>query len=85
MKAFKLIKKGCKGYLCCILTVPTDTKANVDSIPIVREFPDVFPDDLPGNLIDREIEFTIEVLPGTPPISKAPYRMAPTELKELKI
>ena len=44
-----------------------------------------FPDDLPGDLVDREIEFTIEVLPGTQPVSKAPYRMAPTELKELKI
>ncbi|XP_028113746.1 uncharacterized protein LOC114311775 [Camellia sinensis] len=85
MKAFKLIRKGCKGYLCCILTVPADAKANVESISIVREFPDVFPDDFPRDLIDREIEFTIEVIPGIQPISKAPYRMAPTELKELKI
>lgn len=85
MKTFKLIKMGCKGYLCYILTVPTDTKANVDSIPIIREFPDVFPDDFSGDLIDKEIEFTIEVLLGTQPVSKAPYRMAPTELKKLKV
>ena len=64
-----------------------DTRKEVlklDDIPIVREFPDVFPEDLPGIPIDREIEFSIEVLPGTSPISKALYRMAPTELKELK-
>ena len=64
-----------------------DTRKEVlklDDIPVVREFPDVFPEDLPGIPIDREIEFSIDLLPGTSPISKAPYRMAPTELKELK-
>ena len=85
VKAVKLIRKGCKGYLCSVLTVFTDDNANVNSIPIVREFPDVFPDNLPGDLTDREIEFTVDVIPGTQPVSKAPYRMAPTELKELKV
>ena len=64
-----------------------DTRKDVlklDDIPVVREFPDVFPEDLLGIPIDREIEFSVEVLPGTSPISKAPYRMAPIELKELK-
>ena len=64
-----------------------DTRKEVlklDDIPVVREFLDVFPEDLPGIPIDREIEFSIEVLLGTSPISKAPYRMAPIELKELK-
>ena len=56
----------------------------LDDIPVVREFPDVFPEDLPGIPIDREIEFSIDLHPGTSPISKAPYRMAPIELKELK-
>ena len=56
----------------------------LDDIPVVREFSDVFPKDLPGIPIDREIEFSIDLLPGTSPISKAPYRMALTELKELK-
>ncbi|XP_058223184.1 uncharacterized protein LOC131332890 [Rhododendron vialii] len=48
-------------------------------------FKDVFPEDLPGTLVDREIEFTIEVAPGTQPVSKALYHMAQIELKELKI
>nr|GFB76959.1 hypothetical protein [Tanacetum cinerariifolium] len=64
-----------------------DTNFDVPSIhnqPIVSEFPDVFPDKLPGIPPVREVEFNIELIPGTEPISKAPYRMAPIELKELK-
>jgi hypothetical protein len=54
-------------------------------IPIVCEYPDVFPNDLPGMPPDRDIEFIIELQPGTAPISKRPYRMPPNELAELKI
>jgi hypothetical protein len=54
-------------------------------IHIVREFLDVFPNDLPGMPPERAIEFRIELQPGTAPISKAPYKMSPIELKELKI
>jgi hypothetical protein len=57
----------------------------LDEIPVVNEFPDVFPKDLPGLPPDREIEFAIVLIPGTKPIHKAPYRMAPMELKELKV
>nr|GFD49505.1 putative reverse transcriptase domain-containing protein [Tanacetum cinerariifolium] len=52
--------------------------------PIVSEFPDVFPDELPGIPQVREVKFNIELIPGAEPISKAPYRMALVELKELK-
>jgi hypothetical protein len=51
---------------------------------VVRDFPDVFPEELPGMSPDREVEFVIDLLPGTAPISKRPYRMAVEELKELK-
>ena len=54
-------------------------------VPVVRECFDVFPNDLPSLPPDREIEFGIDVLPGTAPISKAPYRMAPMELHKLNI
>ena len=57
---------------------------DLGDIPVVRDYSDVFPDDLPGLAPDREIEFNIDLLPGTNPISIAPYRMAPIELKELK-
>ncbi|RVW79425.1 hypothetical protein CK203_056099 [Vitis vinifera] len=57
----------------------------LEDIPIVRDYRDVFPKDLLGLPPKREVEFTIDVTPKTTPISKAPYRMAPLELKELKI
>jgi hypothetical protein len=54
------------------------------NIRVVREFPDVFLEELPGMPPDREVEFVIDLLPGTTPISKRPYRMSVEELKELK-
>ena len=57
----------------------------LEDIPIVKDYPDVFPEDLPGLPLEKEVEFTIDLAPKTAPISKAPYRMTPMELKELKI
>ncbi|XP_028093216.1 uncharacterized protein LOC114293365 [Camellia sinensis] len=68
-KACKLIQKGCQGYLCSILEGQL-MGGSTDMIPVVCEFLNVFPEELPGELVDREIEFTIEVIPGTQPISK---------------
>jgi hypothetical protein len=59
-------------------------EAKLEDIPVVNEFMDVFPQELPGMPPDREIEFTINLKPGTAPISQAPYKMGPKELKELK-
>ncbi|XP_070013170.1 uncharacterized protein [Nicotiana sylvestris] len=56
----------------------------LQSIPIVKEYADVFPDELPGIPPEREIDFDIDFLPGTQSISIPPYRMAPAKLKELK-
>jgi hypothetical protein len=56
----------------------------VKKIPVVYKYADVFPDELPGMPLDRDIEFVIELQPGTTPISKRPYRMPPAELAELK-
>jgi hypothetical protein len=57
----------------------------IEDIHVVREFLDMFPDDLPGMPPKRAIEFKIELQPGTAPIAKAPYKMSHVELKELKI
>ena len=57
---------------------------DLTSIPVVCEFPDVFPEDLPGLPPDREVEFSIELEPGTAPISRRPYRMALRELAKMK-
>jgi hypothetical protein len=57
----------------------------LEDIHVVQEFPDMFPDDLPGMTPKRVIEFKIELQPGTAPIAKAPYKMSPVEMKELKV
>jgi hypothetical protein len=56
----------------------------LEDIKVVSEFPDVFPEDLPGMPPDRDIEFSIELIPSTAPISKRPYRMDVKDLAELK-
>jgi hypothetical protein len=61
------------------------SRIKLKDIPIICEYPDVFPDDLPGMPPNRDIEFIIELQPGTAPISKRSYRMPPNELAELKI
>jgi hypothetical protein len=53
-------------------------------ILVVCEFPDMFPYELPGLLPDRDVDFAIELIPGTAPISRRSYRMPPNELAELK-
>jgi hypothetical protein len=66
------------------LQLNTLKEAELKDIPVVNEFQDVFPTELPGMPPDREIEFTIDLIPGTTPISQAPYKMGPKELVELK-
>ena len=56
-----------------------------ENVPIIREYVDIFPQDLPGLPPAREISFEIELLPGSAPVSRAPYRMAPAELRELQV
>ena len=57
---------------------------DVEKIPVVREFPNVFPEELPGIPLEREVDLSIEIVPGTVLMSRALYIMAPMELKELK-
>ncbi|KAJ8768723.1 hypothetical protein K2173_023627 [Erythroxylum novogranatense] len=86
MQAQKLLRKGCEAYLAFVLDSQKDgAKEKLLEIPVVNEFSDVFPEELPGLPPEREVELSIEVVSGTAPISRAPYRMAPTELKELKL
>ncbi|KAI3681177.1 hypothetical protein L6452_35962 [Arctium lappa] len=83
IKVEQFMWQSCEGFLAS-LQDPDQVPLSLDSIPIVKEFSDVFPDDLPGIPPVREVEFSIELISGATPISKAPYRMAPTEMKELK-
>ncbi|KAF5471883.1 hypothetical protein F2P56_008647, partial [Juglans regia] len=79
----KLLRDGCQGYLAFVVDEPKE-ELKLEEIPIVREYPEVFPEDLSGLPPEQEVEFAIELAPGTAPLSKAPYRMAPSELAELK-
>ncbi|GJT35173.1 putative reverse transcriptase domain-containing protein [Tanacetum coccineum] len=83
MKVRTLISHGCQGFLASVMDTSLESP-NIENLSVVHEFADVFPDELPGLPPAREIEFGIELIPGAEPISKAPYRMAPVELKELK-
>ncbi|XP_075524493.1 uncharacterized protein LOC142556881 [Primulina tabacum] len=84
LKAQEMLSKGCQRFLPAVIDVNTEMTMKLNEIEVVRDFPDVFADDVPGLPPDSEVEFVIDVVPGTAPISKAPYRMAPNEMKELK-
>ena len=83
MTASNMLRKGCQGYLAFVVDRRQEG-TRLEDIPIIKEFPDVFPDDISGLPPDREVEFTIDLIPETEPISIPPYRMAPAELRELK-
>ena len=84
LKARRMMGKGCQAFLASIVDTTKNTPEGIEDIRVVCEYPEVFPEDLLGLPPDREIEFMIELAPETTPVSKAPYRMAPAELKELK-
>ncbi|XP_027124343.1 uncharacterized protein LOC113769317 [Coffea eugenioides] len=84
IRARKMLSKGAQGFLAFLINAPSD-QLKLEDVPVVREFPDVFPEELRTLPPEREVEFKIDLMPGTAPISKTPYRMAPAELKELKI
>ena len=72
-----------QGYVL-LLTSVTEADQELNNIPVIREYLDVFPEDIPKFPLEKEIELTIELMSGTGPISIAPYRMSPLELAELK-
>ncbi|KAD4179563.1 hypothetical protein E3N88_28154 [Mikania micrantha] len=81
-KAMNYMNHGGQSFLAYVIDVRNEVK-ELNDVPVVRDFSDVFPDDLPGLPCDRDIEFKIDLIPGAKPIAKAPYRLAPSELKEL--
>jgi hypothetical protein len=82
IKARRCLGKGCVGYLAYVLDAKKE-KRDVEDVPIVREYPEVFPDDLTGLPPDRQVEFKIDLVPGAAPVARAPYRLAPAEMKEM--
>ncbi len=79
-----MIRKGCETYLVHVVDTQVGSPALRD-IPTVCDFPNVFPNELPGLPPEREVQFEINVMPSMDLISITPYRIAPAELKELKV
>nr|GEU61526.1 putative reverse transcriptase domain-containing protein [Tanacetum cinerariifolium] len=85
-KTEKYVKKGFPIFLAHITTKEVEDKSKekrLEDVPIVRDFSEVFPEDLPGLHPIRPVEFQIDLVPGAAPVARAPYRLAPSEMKEL--
>ena len=79
----ELLKEGAKGCML-LFSSEVEVKQDVSTIPVVQDFSEVFPKEITSLPPEREIEFSIDLVPGAGPISIAPYRMSPLELGELK-
>ncbi|GJU62674.1 putative reverse transcriptase domain-containing protein, partial [Tanacetum coccineum] len=87
-KAQEYLAKGCHVFLANITATKDEDKSKgkrLEDVPVVREFPEVFPEDLPGIPPTRQVEFRIDLVPGAAPVARAPYRLAPSEMKELAV
>nr|GEZ89524.1 putative ribonuclease H-like domain-containing protein [Tanacetum cinerariifolium] len=85
-KTEKYVKKGFPIFLAHITTKEVKDKSKekrLADVPVVRDFPEVFPEDLPGLPPIRPVAFQIDLVPGAAPVARAPYRLAPSEMKEL--
>ncbi|GJY61323.1 putative reverse transcriptase domain-containing protein [Tanacetum coccineum] len=86
LKTQEYMLKGCPVFLAHVTIKEVEDKSEkkrLEDVPIVRDFPKVFPEDLPGLPPTRQVEFQIDLIPGAAPVARAPYRLAPSEMKEL--
>ncbi|XP_022032372.1 uncharacterized protein LOC110933459 [Helianthus annuus] len=84
VQAFKYVRNGSKAFLTYVIDTNQDTP-NIEEVEVVKEFLDVFSEDLPGLPPERDVDFKIELYPDAKPVAKAPYRLAPTEMRELMV
>ncbi|KAI3702757.1 hypothetical protein L6452_28509 [Arctium lappa] len=84
IKSRKCLAKGYVSFLAYAIDTKLDQR-KLDDVRVVREFPDVFPEDLPGLPPDSVVDFRIDLIPGAAPIARAPYRLAPTEMQEMVV
>nr|GFB02384.1 putative reverse transcriptase domain-containing protein [Tanacetum cinerariifolium] len=85
-KTHKYIKKGCQIFLAQVTKKESEDKSEekrLEDVPTAWDFPKVFLEDLPGLPPTRQVEFQIDLVPDAAPVSRAPYRLAPSELQEL--
>nr|GEY38496.1 hypothetical protein [Tanacetum cinerariifolium] len=86
LKAQEYMAKGCQLFLAQISPKKEEDKSEgkqLKDVPVVRDFRKVFPEDLPGLPPARLVEFHIDLIPGAAPVARAPYRLAPSKMKEL--
>ncbi|XP_073300545.1 uncharacterized protein [Primulina huaijiensis] len=79
--ARKLMRRGFRGFLASVISMLDTASQSIEDLEVFRDFPDVFLDDVADIPPKREVEFSIELLPSTVPISKPPYRLPPVEMK----
>nr|GEV12114.1 reverse transcriptase domain-containing protein [Tanacetum cinerariifolium] len=77
-----IIRGGCQVFIAKVMEKKSEDR-RLEDIHIVREFLDVFPEDLPGLPPVRQVEFQIDLIPGATPVARTPYRLAPLEMQEL--
>ena len=83
-KARRYLQHECMGFLAYVTEGQTEKRRmTFTEVPVVRDFSDVFPEDLPGIPPDRQVEFRTDLIPGAAPVAKAPYILAPPEMQEL--
>ncbi|KAI3696046.1 hypothetical protein L1987_79055 [Smallanthus sonchifolius] len=82
MKARKYLRKGYCVFLAHVVEKKPEER-RLEDIPIVKDYPEVFPEDLPGLPPPRQVEFRIDLVPGAAPVARSPYRLAPSEMQEL--
>nr|GEW30619.1 putative reverse transcriptase domain-containing protein [Tanacetum cinerariifolium] len=82
IKTKRYISRGCQIFMIQVMENKSDEK-RLKEIPVVKEFPDIFPEDLPGLPPIRQVEFEIDLILGAAPVARTPYRLAPSEMQEL--
>ncbi|GJU51934.1 reverse transcriptase domain-containing protein [Tanacetum coccineum] len=82
IKTERYISRGCQVFMIQVMEKKSDEK-RLEDIPVVKEFLDVFPEDLPGLPPVCQVEFQIDLIPGAAPVARTPYRLAPSEMQEL--
>ncbi|GJR21238.1 hypothetical protein Tco_0969765 [Tanacetum coccineum] len=84
VKARKYVERGCQMFVAQVTEKKSKDKC-LEDVPVIRDFPEVFVDDLPGLPPPRQVEFRIDLVPGATPVARAPYRLTSSEMKEISV
>ncbi|GKE05402.1 hypothetical protein Tco_1397420 [Tanacetum coccineum] len=84
VKARKYVERGYHLFLAHVTENKLKEK-RMEDVPVIRDFPEVFPEELPGLPLPRQVEFRTDLVPGATPVARALYRLAPSEMKELSV